>query len=220
MRQAASGFLGYVAYKLYHEYQQYKEFLDPTYMELPASLLIIIAVAMFFIGGTGLMVAIEKSKYAWRCFVFLSFIIVLTWITGLSVGIHYKNKLNPHLERNMNELFQKYDGESAQSSTVDSIQERLQCCGLKNYTYWENSTWHIQHNNSVPHSCCKNNATTCTGSLDHLEQINTRGCESDLERDVHKLLGNVMYIILGFGAVEVSSLHITILLRILEDIYY
>uniref|UniRef100_A0A8C5LS58 Tetraspanin n=1 Tax=Leptobrachium leishanense TaxID=445787 RepID=A0A8C5LS58_9ANUR len=206
--------LAYIAYKLFHTYQEYTELLSYNYIAVLASLLIIISVTMFIIGVTGLGAAIKEYTFNWKCFMGLAFIMVCTGIIGLIVGLYYKDKLNPHLEGNMSKLFQEYDGESAQSSTVDSIQERLQCCGLKNYTYWENSTWHIQHNNSVPRSCCKNNATTCTGSLDHLEQINTRGCESDFEGEINILLRIAMCTVLGSGSAAIFVIIIVIVLHV------
>uniref|UniRef100_A0A8C5LLV3 Transmembrane protein n=1 Tax=Leptobrachium leishanense TaxID=445787 RepID=A0A8C5LLV3_9ANUR len=117
--------LAYIVYKLFHTYQEYTELLSYNYIVVPASLLIIISVTMFITGVTDLVAAIKEYNFNWKCYMVLAFIVVATGIIGLIVGLLYKDKLNPHLEGNMSKLFQKYDGESTQSSTVDSIQERV-----------------------------------------------------------------------------------------------
>lgn len=43
---------------------------------------------------------------------------------------------------------------------------QLRCCGIHNYSDWENTVWFKQtKNNSVPLSCCKAALSNCTGSL-------------------------------------------------------
>lgn len=48
---------------------------------------------------------------------------------------------------------------------------QLVCCGVHNYTSWIDTPWYKSHNNTVPHSCCKN-TTGCTGRLDQLDLLN------------------------------------------------
>lgn len=51
---------------------------------------------------------------------------------------------------------------------------QLECCGVQNYTDWTATPWYGQHNNSVPQSCCKANATQCSGLLSQPELLNTQ----------------------------------------------
>lgn len=49
---------------------------------------------------------------------------------------------------------------------------QLQCCGIHNYSDWRYTHWYEESkNNSVPISCCKNDAGSCTGSLTHPEDL-------------------------------------------------
>ncbi|XP_063312869.1 tetraspanin-36-like [Pelobates fuscus] len=203
---SASG-LFYVALKVILTYRQYAEFLGNYYVTLPAVVILFIAVIMLIIGFFGCFAIVQESSFGLGCFMFLTSIIFAAGITGLVLGLIYKDKIDPELDENMNKLFQEYDGKSPQSSPVDFMQEQLQCCGVKNYTFWHNSTWQIaSKNNSVPYSCCRKNATNCTGNLTNMEKINTAGCEDILETLVHKVLEYSLYVILGFAVLEFFGL--------------
>lgn len=55
--------------------------------------------------------------------------------------------------------------------TETLLDVQLRCCGVHNYTTWIGTPWYNSHNNTVPHSCCKN-TTGCTGSLEQLDLLN------------------------------------------------
>ncbi|KAM8962368.1 tetraspanin-36-like [Pelodytes ibericus] len=204
---AAAAALCYVGIKVIVTYKQYEEFLGNNYVMLPAVIILCIAVVMFIIGLLGCCATIKESSFGLGCFMFLISAIFAGGVAALVVGLVYKDKINPELEKNMDNLFNKYNGKNVESSAVDFIQEQLQCCGIKNYTSWNNGTWHDQTlNSSVPYSCCRRNVTNCNGTMDDPEKINTEGCEAKLETLLHNVLGYSLLVILGFAIIELFGL--------------
>ncbi|XP_077139675.1 tetraspanin-36-like [Ranitomeya variabilis] len=202
---AAAAALGYVGINIIVTYKQYESFLNNAYVMLPAIIILGTAVVMFIIGLVGCISAIQESCCGLGCFITLISIIFAAGVVALVLGLVYRDKIDPELQKNMKVLFEKYDGKNVESSAVDFIQEELQCCGIRNYSSWENTTW-FQTNHTVPVSCCKKNETDCQGKLDALNKINTQGCEEKLETVLNRVLGFSMLVILGFAVLELLAL--------------
>ncbi|XP_063769926.1 tetraspanin-36-like [Pseudophryne corroboree] len=201
---AAAAGLGYVGIKVIVTYKQYEDFLGNAYVMLPAIIVLAVAVVLFIIGLLGCFSTIQESCCGLGCFMFLISIIFAAGVIALILGLVYKDKISPELHKNMDELFAQYNGKNTQSSAVDFIQEELQCCGVNNYTSWQNTTW-MKTNASLPLSCCMN-ATDCRGKLDALDKINQEGCEVKLETVVHQVMSFSMLVILGFAVIELLGL--------------
>lgn len=202
---AAAAALAYVGINVIVTYKQYEKVLDNMYVMLPAVIILCVAVFMMLIGCLGFCSTIQESCCGLGCFITLISVILAAGVVSLVLGLVYKDKINPELEKNMELFFQKYDGKNVDSSAVDFIQEELQCCGIKNYTSWQNTTW-FKTNHTVPISCCLKNATHCTGDLKELDKIYTKGCEAKVENLLQKVLSLSMLIILGFVIVELICL--------------
>ncbi|XP_018416521.1 PREDICTED: tetraspanin-3-like [Nanorana parkeri] len=202
---AAAAALAYVGINAIVTYKQYENVVGNMYVMLPAVIILCVAVFMLIIGCLGFCSTIQESCCGLGCFITLISIILVAGVASLVLGLVYKDKINPELEKNMDILFKSYDGKNIDSSGVDFIQEELHCCGIKNYTSWQNTTW-FKTNHTVPKSCCMKNATHCTGDLKELDQIYTKGCEAEVEDLLQRVLGVSMLIILGFVIVELICL--------------
>ncbi|XP_069819299.1 tetraspanin-36-like [Dendropsophus ebraccatus] len=202
---AAAAALGYVGIHIIVTYKQYETFLNNSYVMLPAIVILGVAVLMFIIGLLGCISSIQESCCGLGCFITLISILFAAGVVTLVLGLVYKNKIDPELRQNMKTLFEKYDGKNVESSAVDFIQEELHCCGINNYTSWENTTWFLNNNRTVPESCCMNK-TDCHGRLDELYKISIEGCEVKLESLIHKVIGFSMLVILGFAVIELFAL--------------
>ncbi|XP_056400065.1 tetraspanin-36-like [Hyla sarda] len=202
---AAAAGLGYVGIHVIVTYEQYKSFLSNAYVMLPAIIILAVAVFMFIIGLLGCISSIQESCCGLGCFITLISIIFAAGVVTLVLGLVYKDKIDPELQENMEKLFEKYDGKSLESSAVDFIQAELQCCGIQNYTSWENTTWYQNNNQTVPESCCKNK-NDCQGRKSDLNKINKEGCEVKLQNVIHRAMGFSMLVILGFAVIELFAL--------------
>ncbi|KAA0713936.1 Tetraspanin-36 [Triplophysa tibetana] len=190
--------LAYVGSYVIKSYKNFEEFVADKYNLIPAAIIIGVAVLMFVIGIVGCCATLKESK------------IGLGFIKG-------------DLEKSTSDVFKKYDGLNSETQAVDYLQTQemtdcdkvriyivshlqLECCGVQNYTDWTATPWFGQHNNSMPRSCCKANATQCSGLLGQPELLNTEGCESKLEQMLQGVLSYAMLVILGFAMIQLFGM--------------
>ncbi|KAG8456830.1 hypothetical protein GDO86_002568 [Hymenochirus boettgeri] len=202
---AAAAGLAYVGISTIIAYRQYVNLLGNVYVILPSVIILGVAVVMFIIGVIGCCSTIQESVCGLGCFLTLISIIFGAGLAALVLGLVYKDKINPELEKNMNNLFMGYDGKTVESSFVDFIQEQLECCGRKNYTDWEETDFY-KSNQSLPLSCCRKNSPDCNPNVAQIKDINTEACETKLEDLIHNILRYSMFVILGFAIIELFAM--------------
>ncbi|XP_042276068.1 tetraspanin 36 [Thunnus maccoyii] len=199
---AAGAALAYVGAYVIRSYDNFDSFIQDKYTLIPAAIIIGVSVVMFIFGLVGCCATIRESKVGLSFFFLIIMVIFAAEVAALVLSFIYQGKINGDLERSMNDAFSKYDGQDAETKAVDYLQSQLQCCGVKNYTSWSNTTWFRNHNNTVPVSCCKNSTTQCTGRMDQPDLLNVEGCEAKLERLLQGVLGYAMLVILGFAIIK------------------
>ncbi|XP_042344699.1 tetraspanin 36 [Plectropomus leopardus] len=198
---AAGAALAYVGAYVIRSYNSFDSFIQDKYTLIPAAIIIGVSVVMFIFGLIGCCATIRESKVGLSFFFLIIMVIFAAEVAALVFSFIYQGKINADLERSMNEVFMKYDGEGGDNNAVDILQSQLQCCGVLNYTSWSNTTWFSSHNNTVPKSCCKN-TTECTGRMDQPDLLNVQGCEVKLDRILQDVLGYAMLVILGFAIIK------------------
>uniref|UniRef100_A0A4W6BV33 Tetraspanin n=1 Tax=Lates calcarifer TaxID=8187 RepID=A0A4W6BV33_LATCA len=201
---AAGAALAYVGAYVIKSYDNFDGFIQDKYALVPAAIIIGVSVVMFLFGLLGCCATIRESKFGLSFFFMIIMVMFAAEVAALVFSFIYQGKINGDLERSMNDAFAKYDGQGTETKGVDYLQSQLQCCGVKNYTSWSNTTWFTSHNNTVPLSCCKN-TTQCTGRLDQPNLLNVEGCEAKLERLLHDVLVYAMLVILGFAIIKVRT---------------
>lgn len=200
---AAGAALAYVGAYVIKSYDTFDSFIQDKYTLVPAAIIIGVSVVMFIFGLVGCCATLRESKVGLSFFFLIIMVIFAAEVAALVFSFIYKNKINGSLEASMNVTFSKYDGEGAETKAVDLLQTQLQCCGVRNYTSWSNTTWFSSHNSTVPLSCCKNStASQCTGRLDQPDLLNTEGCELKLNRLLQDVLSYAMLVILGFAIIK------------------
>jgi len=199
---AAGAALAYVGAYVIRSYDNFDSFIQDRYTLIPAAIIIGVSVVMFIFGLVGCCATVRESKVGLSFFFLIIMVIFAAEVAALVLSFIYQGKINGDLERSMNDAFSKYDGQDAETKAVDYLQNQLQCCGVKNYTSWSNTTWSRSHNNTVPMSCCKNGTTQCTGRMDQPDLLNVEGCEAKLERLLQDVLGYAMLVILGFAIIK------------------
>ncbi|KAK7933639.1 hypothetical protein WMY93_004535 [Mugilogobius chulae] len=135
------------------------------------------------------------------CFFIIIMVIFAAEVAALVCTFMFRKRINPDLEKSMGPIFGKYDGNNTESVAVDYLQSQLQCCGVKNYTSWTNTTW-FSKNAAVPVSCCKRNTTSCSGKLDQPDLLYSEGCEVKLIKFIHESLSYAMLVVLGFAIIK------------------
>ncbi|KAJ8381017.1 hypothetical protein SKAU_G00017950 [Synaphobranchus kaupii] len=198
----AGGALAYVGSYVLKSYNNYDNFLEDKYTLIPAAIIIGVAVVMFIIGIVGCCATLRESKVGLGFFLIIILVILAAEVTAFVFGFIYRSKIKGDLEKTMTDVFQKYNGQSAETRAVEYLQKELKCCGVQNYTDWTRTTWYSTHNNMVPTSCCRANSTDCTGRLDQLDLLNVEGCEAKLVQLLQDVLSYAMLVILGFAIIK------------------
>ncbi|XP_075442347.1 tetraspanin-36-like isoform X2 [Ascaphus truei] len=171
---ASAAGLGYVGVQVVITYKNFDQFLADTYAMLAAVVIMCMAVVMFIVGLLGCCATLQESSKGMGCFLFLISIIFAAGVAACILGLVFKEKIKPIVEKNMKDVLLKYDGINVKSMAINYLQQQLQCCGVQNRTDWMSTPWYLSSKNfSVPVSCCKKNVQSCTGSLGVLQNINT-----------------------------------------------
>nr|XP_046243614.1 tetraspanin 36 [Scatophagus argus] len=200
---AAGAALAYVGAYVIKSYDNFDSFVQDKYTLIPAAIIIGVSVVMFFFGLVGCCATIRESKLGLSFFFLIIMLIFAAEVTALVFTFIYQGKISGDLERSMNDTFAKYDGQDPETKAVDYLQTQLQCCGVRNYSSWSNTTWYTTHNSTVPRSCCKNTTSTqCTGRLDQLDLLNLDGCEPKLNHLLQGVLSYAMLVVLGFAIIK------------------
>ncbi|AWP07261.1 putative tetraspanin-3-like isoform 2 [Scophthalmus maximus] len=199
---AAGAVLAYIGAYVIRSYNNFDSFIQDKYALVPAAIIIGISIVMFLFGLIGCCSTLRESKFGLSFFFLIIMAIFAAEVAALVFSFIYQGKISGDLERSMNESFAKYDGQGTETKGVDYLQSQLQCCGVKNYTSWSNTTWFTSHNNTVPLSCCKNNTTQCTGRMDQPDLLNVQGCEVKLGSLIEGVWRYAMLVILGFAIIK------------------
>jgi len=167
------------------------------FMTIPATVSIGLSVLFLVVGLIGLIAVTRKeAKWLRRMFVGLLFAIVVLEITGATLAIVYKEEISYGIEQGMNKTMGEYDHKDNYQLSMNYIQSHFQCCGIYKAEDWFNTPWgkETQNLNAVPQSCCRINATNCTGHLPKDEyNINHNGCHEMLYDELRQYL---VYIII------------------------
>lgn len=200
---AAGGALAYVGSYVIKSYNNFDNFLQDKYTFISAGIIIPVGVVMFIIGTVGCYATLRESKVGLSFFLLVILAIFAAEVAALVYGIIYQRRIKGDLERSMSDVFLKYDGQNSDTQAVDYLQSQLQCCGVQTYLNWTTNPWFSSINNAVPVSCCKGNNTECTGKLDQLDLLNTRGCEGMLEQLLQDVMSYALLVILGFAIFKI-----------------
>ncbi|XP_058493122.1 tetraspanin 36 [Solea solea] len=203
---AAGAVLAYIGAYVIRSYSNFDSFIQDRYALVPAVIIIAVSVVMFVFGLVGCCSTIRESKIGLSFFCVIILVIFAAEVAALTFGFIYQGKISGDLERSMTDALAKYDGQGTETKSVDYLQNQLQCCGVKNYTSWSNTTWFTSHNNTVPLSCCKNITTACTGRLDQPALLNVEGCEAKLKNLIESVWGYAMLVILGFAIIKLFGM--------------
>ncbi|XP_048415374.1 tetraspanin-3-like [Stegostoma tigrinum] len=158
--------------------RRYRHFIGNDYLLLPACLSFAVAALLALTGMIGMCFTTNRSHCRRGTFLYLILILFSLEVTTGTLGYISVRVDNDDLDH-FNEIFKNYTGSNStiESRAVDQLQQKMRCCGVKNYTDWTQFPWFIHSgNNSVPHSCCARNFTICTGAIEEPELLYTEGC--------------------------------------------
>ncbi|XP_019613969.1 PREDICTED: CD63 antigen-like [Branchiostoma belcheri] len=182
---------------------------DFSRSDIPVSqiLLLVVGLIICVVTVVGCYGAEKDNVYLLKAYAgILSILLLLTLIGGI-LGFQMRGKLRSRIKEDLMDFLRGWNPSNRKA--FDLVQKKLQCCGVENYTEWENSGFPQQKLNgssglSVPGSCCITALVnfdlaapndTCGADLGNgttVEQaINTEGCLNKLESGVKSHLTTV-----------------------------
>ncbi|XP_077994648.1 CD151 antigen-like isoform X2 [Glandiceps talaboti] len=201
-----------------------------------AYILIAVGAFIFILAGLGCCGGCCENK----CMLILYFIILLVvfiiQIVAFAVVLAFQDKVETVLRDEMAQSMEKYQGEQetdTYSLAWNAAQAYLRCCGIDNYTDWEDSLWHTNQTPmqiggvsitlDYPATCCyiedpsaiiggeipaPANVTACIGfgAAVPNEFMYSKGCYTSLKQ---YLIDNILYVGavgLGIAFIEIMGL--------------
>ncbi|CAD7675835.1 unnamed protein product [Nyctereutes procyonoides] len=216
----APGILCYVGAYVFITYEDYDHFFEDAHTLIPAVVIIAVGALLFIIGLIGCCATIRESRLGLATFVisyswFLSQKLLLWfWDTfteqrwKMTLIAAFRKCIRPTMEGSLGGAA-TYNGTNpdAASRAVDYVQTQLHCCGIHNYSDWENTDWFKEtKNQSVPLSCCRETASSCNGSLAHPSNLYAEGCEALVVKKLQEIMMHVIWAALAFAAIQLLGM--------------
>ncbi|KAM9069005.1 tetraspanin-3 [Antechinus flavipes] len=206
---AAAGILCYVGAYVFITYDDYDHFFEDVYTLIPAVVIIAVGTLLFIIGLIGCCATIRESRCGLATFVIILLLVFITEVVVVVLGYVYRAKVESEVDRRIHKVYKTYNGTSpdAASRAIDYVQRQLHCCGIHNYSDWENTDWFKEtKNQSVPLSCCRTSASTCNGSLAHPADLYSEGCEALVVKKLQDIMMYVIWAALTFAAIQLLGM--------------
>ncbi|XP_061599356.1 tetraspanin 37 [Cololabis saira] len=201
--------VGLSAVYLLMKYRQNSLFFAQTYFALPAFFALCSAAFLLATGFLGFRISLGESRCLQGLFVYMLVVAFCLESTASALAFYHSKKLDSDIAP-LSDVFQEYTGSSqdASSRAVDVTQEEFQCCGVRNYTDWMETSWFNRTGELlVPRSCCNTTSfPSCNGTVDQPWQFYPEGCHMKLERTLKFILSFIIWSSLGFFLMEVVLL--------------
>ncbi|XP_061772965.1 tetraspanin-3-like isoform X1 [Nerophis ophidion] len=207
---AAAGILCYVGAYVFITFDDYDHFFEDVYTLIPAVVIIAAGALLFIIGLIGCCATVRESHCGLTAFVVILLLVFLTEVAVVVLGYVYRAKVEDDVNDTIQEVYNEYNGtnSNAQSRAIEYLQRQLECCGIHNYSDWQNTPWFkVSKNNRVPVSCCKANiGGVCTGSLAHPEDLYQEGCEVLVVKKLKEIMMYVICTAFTFSAIQILGM--------------
>ncbi|XP_053329742.1 tetraspanin-6 [Spea bombifrons] len=105
------------------------------------------------LGSFGCFATCRGSPWMLKMYAMFLSVIFLVELIAAFVGLLFRHEIKNSFESGYMNALKEYNSTGdAKSQAVDTIQRTLQCCGVKSYTDWGNTSFYKA--NGIPMSCC------------------------------------------------------------------
>ncbi|NXR08560.1 TSN1 protein, partial [Semnornis frantzii] len=171
--------------------------------------LIVIGAILLVIGFLGCCGAQKESKCLLMMFFSVVLIIFIAEVAAAVVALVYTGLAETLLSAVLTPVLkEKYGVDETFTKIWNATMEKIDCCGLNNYTDFNNSIWHDQ-NKAYPEPCCRN-VQPCNAAL--AAQSNVSGCFDQLLEEIRTNAGVVGGVAAGIAALEIASMSVSMYL--------
>jgi len=170
-------------------------------------------VALVVISFFGCCGAVKENSCMLSTFFVLLLIVFLAEIVGAILIFAFSGQITTEVTNSMNRYNATTNNDVTQA--WDSVQNVVNCCGLKGYQDWQNKTWESNEptNPSIlfPASCCvdPSNTPACNSQSSDDTLFHPTGCEQQFNQLIY-IIGGVG---LGILLLELFGMIFTCILR-------
>lgn len=143
---------------LWMNYRQWSLFFSSS-MNMNMTLLVLFTLAtgvlLLFSGFLASWVSRKDSTCLQGWFVYVLVVVFCLGSTASALALHHSYYLDSELQP-LSGMLQNYTGSSQDptSRAVDDLQQLMECCGVHNYTDWQDTSWFKYTGGHMPLSCC------------------------------------------------------------------
>jgi len=108
------------------------------------------------------IIALQLSKHVNLPFQFATILLVIFVGTVLAacLAFFYRGAIDEKMTEGLHYGLDHYTDNYDIQGEVDTMQQKMSCCGVESYEDWENTTWYREHEETnkttlYPESCCE-----------------------------------------------------------------
>ncbi|XP_070769057.1 tetraspanin-6 [Enoplosus armatus] len=141
---------------------------------------------------------------------FLTLVFLAELVAGVS-GFIFRHEIKAKLGVAYKNAVLSYNSTDSSSIAVDAIQRTLHCCGVTNYTDWNQTAYFKEK--GIPTSCCKDNTNCSPETLKNLDkaekEVYTTGCFSRVTNTMEANLGIIAGISFGIAFFQLIGIFLS-----------
>ncbi|XP_042348955.1 tetraspanin-7 [Plectropomus leopardus] len=141
---------------------------------------------------------------------FLTLVFLAELVAGIS-GFIFRHEIKAKLGDAYKKAVMSYNSTDSSSIAVDAIQRTLHCCGVNNYTDW-NDTQYFK-DKGIPASCCEDNTKCSPETLKDLDKAKKEvykvGCFKQVTHVMESNLGIIAGISFGIAFFQLIGIFLS-----------
>nr|XP_045590730.1 tetraspanin-3-like [Procambarus clarkii] len=172
-------------------------------------IVLIVGLAIVILGFLGCCGAMKESSCMLKTYAFIVAVLLIAQIVLGILLLVYSQEAENVIKNTMDDVFKRYGGDDeALTKSIDQIEHDLECCGVSNYTDWNNVTKH----GDVTIGCCKEQKDGCFDGMATAPQvvaeqrIYTQGCFYAIKEDLQGAVIALGVVCLILAVVEVMAI--------------
>lgn len=176
---------------LWMKYRQWSLFFSSMNMMLLVLFILVTGVLLMFTSFLASWVTRKDSMCLQGWFVYALVVVFCVGSTASALALHHSYYLDSELQP-LSGMIQNYTGSSQDpcSRAVDDLQESMECCGVHNYTDWQDTSWFKHTGGHLPLSCCI--LAPCNDTVFLPFEFYDVGCEDKLHSVFRFFLLNIV----------------------------
>ncbi|NWV11889.1 TSN1 protein, partial [Ptilonorhynchus violaceus] len=173
-------------------------------------LLIVIGAILLVIGFLGCYGAQKESKCLLMMFFSVVLIIFIVEVAAAVLALVFTGLAETLLNGLVTPLLKENYGVDRSFTHIWNVtMTEVHCCGLNNYTDFNNSYWYETHG-SYPTQCCANMVETCNSTL--AAALRVDGCFDQILEEIRTNAGVAGGVAAGIAALEVAAMAVAMYL--------